>query len=429
MTVRLPGRDGDPPPGPFRPEFWRSPLRGPWLTSMLGAALLPLIVICAVTGFASHFAYYPDLGDNSVSGPGLLHFYLLPFDWPSSPAWLYAFTQGLHVVSGVAAIPLLLAKLWSAMPKLFEWPPVRTAAHALERVSLALLVGGSLFVFFTGILNIQVYYPWRFSFVPAHYYGAFIFLAALALHLVAKVPVALRAFRERGVVAPLRDDLAHTEPEPSRAETTAPAAPAAPTISRRGLLATVGAGSLGLAIMAAGQSIGGPFRRLALLAPRAGTGSGPNGFQVNKTAATVGITAAMTGPSWRLTLAGRHRLELSRDELLAMRLRTETLPIACVEGWSTTQDWTGVSLGDLARLAGIDGPATATAESMQKAGSFRQATFSSGQVANPSSLLALRVNGADLSLDHGFPARVIVPAAPGVHCTKWVGSISFAEES
>ena len=42
------------------------------------------------------------------------------------------------------------------------------------------------------------------------------------------------------------------------------------------------------------------------------------------------------------------------------------------------------------------------------------------------SLLALRVNGADLSLDHGYPARIIVPALPGVHNTKWVGELAFA---
>jgi DMSO/TMAO reductase YedYZ molybdopterin-dependent catalytic subunit len=36
------------------------------------------------------------------------------------------------------------------------------------------------------------------------------------------------------------------------------------------------------------------------------------------------------------------------------------------------------------------------------------------------------VNGADLSLDHGYPARVIVPALPGVHCTEWVGAMVFA---
>lgn len=417
-----------PPPGPFQPGFWRSPLRGPWLTSFLGSALLPLIIVCAVTGFLSHAAYLPALGDNRVGAEGSLS--LLPgLDWPTSPTWLYALTQGLHVACGVAAIPILLAKLWSAMPKLFEWPPVRTPAHALDRISLALLVGGSLFVFFTGILNIQLFYPWDFSFVPAHYYGALIFLAALVLHLVGKLPVARRAFRERGVIAPLRADLAHTEPEPARPDSTAPASPAAPTISRRGLLTTVGAGSAGLFAIAIGQVAGGPLRPLAFLAPRGVSGDGPNGFQVNKSFGASGIEVGATGSEWRLVLDGPRRLELSRAELLAMEQRTEELPIACVEGWSTTQSWTGVPLAELGRLTGASGAFELTAQSLQSGGSFRQATLSAEQSADARALLALRVNGADLSLDHGYPARVIVPAAPGVHCTKWVSAIEVNEVS
>jgi DMSO/TMAO reductase YedYZ molybdopterin-dependent catalytic subunit len=46
-------------------------------------------------------------------------------------------------------------------------------------------------------------------------------------------------------------------------------------------------------------------------------------------------------------------------------------------------------------------------------------------VLDPDSLLALRVNGVPLSLEHGAPARIIAPALPGVHCTKWVSSIEF----
>jgi DMSO/TMAO reductase YedYZ molybdopterin-dependent catalytic subunit len=41
-------------------------------------------------------------------------------------------------------------------------------------------------------------------------------------------------------------------------------------------------------------------------------------------------------------------------------------------------------------------------------------------------MLALKVNGEDLSMDHGFPARIIVPALPGVHNTKWVGEMTFS---
>jgi DMSO/TMAO reductase YedYZ molybdopterin-dependent catalytic subunit len=70
----------------------------------------------------------------------------------------------------------------------------------------------------------------------------------------------------------------------------------------------------------------------------------------------------------------------------------------------------------------VPDPASAVVRSLQ-AGA--QAPLTAGQVLDPDALLALRVNGADLSPDHGFPARIIVPALPGVHCTKWVGTIEF----
>ncbi|MFC7590809.1 molybdopterin-dependent oxidoreductase [Nonomuraea antimicrobica] len=112
-----------------------------------------------------------------------------------------------------------------------------------------------------------------------------------------------------------------------------------------------------------------------------------------------------------------------------MPLYTYALPIACVEGWSTVQTWTGVRLADLARLAGVQpGSTGVTARSLQRVGYFGTASLSAAQVADPRSLLALRVNGADLSLDHGYPARVIVPNAPGVHNTKWVRELDFTQE-
>ena len=63
--------------------------------------------------------------------------------------------------------------------------------------------------------------------------------------------------------------------------------------------------------------------------------------------------------------------------------------------------------------------------SLQRWGSFNHATLQANQVLHPDALLALRVNGADLSPDHGYPARIIAPALPGVHNTKWVRSIQF----
>ena len=107
--------------------------------------------------------------------------------------------------------------------------------------------------------------------------------------------------------------------------------------------------------MQAGESIGGPFRRLALLAPRGRVfGTGPNDFPVTHTAASAEITSAMTGADWRLTVVGARTISFSRQQLLAMTQSTRTLTITCTDGWSTTQHWTGVRLAELARL--VDAP-------------------------------------------------------------------------
>jgi DMSO/TMAO reductase YedYZ molybdopterin-dependent catalytic subunit len=406
------------PPGPFRPDFWRSPLRGPWLTAALGSVLLLLVAVVATTGFLSHAAYQPDLGRNAIVDRGAD--LPLVFDWPTRPRFLYAVTQGLHVNIGLVAIPFLLAKLWSVIPKLFAWPPAASPAQAIERLSIALLVASSVFEFVTGVMNIQYWYAFGFNFVVAHYYGAIVFVASLAVHVIVKLPVTVRAYRTRGALRPFRENLERTEPEPGAPEL-------APTISRRGLFAMVGAGSAALLVANAGETIGGPLRQLSILAPRRQViGSGPNDFQVNKSAARAGITAEMAGPGYRLALRGGGReRSLTRDELMRLPQHTAVLPIACVEGWTTTQEWSGVRLADLARWAGVRGPRAALVRSLQPRGVLNQATLNAGQIADPDAMLALRVNGADLSPDHGYPARIIVPALPGVHNTKWVASIEF----
>ncbi len=425
--ARTPPNPPVPDVGPFRRDFWRSPLRGEWLTSFLGSVLLPLVIVGALTGFLSHAAYNPALGSNDVSGGFEVDLYF--FTWASEPAWLYSLTQSLHVIAGFAAIPILLAKLWSVIPKLFERPAARSVAHGLERLSLLLLVGSALFLFVTGVINVEYWLPFGFSFVPAHYYAALIFIGALALHLVLKLPIVARAFRREGAFRPLGEGIARMRVADPAVDDLAPVEPSAPTISRRGMLAAVGAGSLALATMTAGSNLLGSVREIALLSPRGQSyGDGPNDFQVNKTAELVGITPEQTGASWRLTLTGAGKdVTLSRADLLAMPQHEDHLPIACVEGWTTWQDWSGVRLADLAALAGVDSGSDSAVlvESLQEGGAFAQATLAGNEIFNDQSLLALKVNGVDLSPDHGYPARVIVPALPGVHNTKWVKKMTF----
>lgn len=187
----------------------------------------------------------------------------------------------------------------------------------------------------------------------------------------------------------------------------------------------MGASTGAVVLGTAGQATGGPLRDLALFAPR---GAGADDFPVNKGARVARITPELVGPDWRLELQapGGEVVALTRDDLLAMPQHTHELPIACVEGWSSMQTWTGVRLADLAERAGLADASTVRVVSVQPAGAFKQTTLGHAQIHAEAGLLALKVAGADLSLDHGYPARVIVPALPGVHCTKWVGRMEFA---
>jgi len=406
--------------GPFAPDFWRSPLRGPWFTSVLGVVLLGGITILFVTGLLSYAAYNPDLArvNDKTPGKGLLGFYLFP--WPTDPPWLYRLTQGVHVTLGLVLVPVLLAKLWSVVPRLFTLPPARSLTHALERISLLLLVGGALFEFTTGILNVLLDDVFPGSFYPLHFYGAWVFIGAFVAHAVLKAPTAMRNLRNLRNLRNVRDggeELVAPRPDP-------------PTVSRRGALGLVGGGSLLLFATSAGRSFDGPLRETAVLTPHGGPepGGGPGGFQINKTAAYAGIrTAETTEEAWRLVVTGpAGTVRLSRAGLLGLPLHSAALPIACVEGWSTSdQWWRGVRLRDLAALAGHQEPVDVFVESLQRRGAFRRGALRANQVADPRSLLALFVNGEELTADHGYPARIIVPAAPGVLNTKWVARLTF----
>jgi hypothetical protein len=93
-----------------------SPARGERTTAVLGIAVGALFGVCMLTGLLSHLIQHP---------PGW-------FAWPSRPVWLYRWSQGLHVFCGIAAVPALLAKLWSVYPNLYRWPPVRGAGYMTD---------------------------------------------------------------------------------------------------------------------------------------------------------------------------------------------------------------------------------------------------------------------------------------------------------
>ncbi|MFB4310218.1 molybdopterin-dependent oxidoreductase [Actinomadura sp. GTD37] len=363
LLAGLPGRFG-------------SRLHDERVASWLGIALGVSVLVSFGTGLVSHFMQQP---------AGWTR-------WPSRPVSLYRVTQGVHVIGGLAAVPLLLAKLWTVYPKLWQWPPVRSAGHAVQRLLVFVLVGAALFQSVTGVLNIAYWYPFGFFFTTAHYWTAYILAGALLVHVANEGAKARRTVMTRP-----RD-----------------------AVGRRGFLLTVAAASGAVALTTVGEAVT-PLARLAVLAPRR-PGTGPQDVPVNKSAAATGVTAAASDPGWRLTVTGRvaREVTLTLADLRALPQHTARLPIACVEGWSVEAAWHGVRLRDVLRLAGADGDARVRVESLERGGRYRASRVDPPHWHDPLTLLALGMNGEPLALDHGHPCRLIAPNRPGVMQTKWV---------
>jgi DMSO/TMAO reductase YedYZ molybdopterin-dependent catalytic subunit len=153
--------------------------------------------------------------------------------------------------------------------------------------------------------------------------------------------------------------------------------------------------------------------------------SGPQRVPVNRTAAAAGITVPQ---DWRLEIiwpGGRHTLSLA--ELAALPQRTAELPIACVEGWSASAHWTGVPVVQLLRRAGAPTGRPVRISSLESDGLYATSTLPTAHATDPLTLLALRINGEQLSPDHGYPCRLIAPSRPGVLQTKWVARLEVLE--
>jgi DMSO/TMAO reductase YedYZ molybdopterin-dependent catalytic subunit len=370
-------------PGPLKRlrKAFTSRLRSTRLTSQVGLMLGVAFGVCFVTGFLSHAIQHPPSW----------------FYWPSRPVDLYRFTQGLHVATGMASIPLLAVKLWSVYPRLFSWPALRDPVKLIERGSVLVLVAASLFQLMTGVLNIARWYSaMGFFFTVAHYWTAWAVIGALLVHLGVKLPIVRRALTAK--VRPV---------------------PETGSLNRRGLLAAVAAASGAISVFTIGETFR-PFAAISVLAPR-DPRVGSQGVPVNQSAIGAGVIAAATDARYRLEVIGPARtLQLSAADLAAMPQSTSDLPITCVEGWSAGATWTGVRLRDLVTAVGGDGGGRVTVTSLQQGSRYASSVVDPPHARDPLTLLALRLNGETLDLDHGYPCRLIAPNRPGVLQTKWL---------
>ncbi|HEX6479865.1 MAG TPA: molybdopterin-dependent oxidoreductase [Ktedonobacteraceae bacterium] len=130
---------------------------------------------------------------------------------------------------------------------------------------------------------------------------------------------------------------------------------------------------------------------------------------------------------WRLVVYGQveHVFSLTYQELLAQPMQTQYESMMCVSNevggpYMSNALWEGVPLKDLLQRAGVKPGAT-------KVVFYADDDYSDSihltKALEPTTLLAVRMNGATLPDGHGFPARMLVPGIYGMKHVKWITRI------
>ena len=378
-------------------------MRSTALTARLGRILGILFSICFVTGLLSHYQYSP-------------------WSWlpqPASPVWGYRLSQGLHVATGTASIPLLLVKLWSVYPNLFRWPPARSVKQALERASVAVLVATALVQVFTGFLNTLNWYPWPWDFVSVHRFLGYVLIGSILLHVAVKLPDIKYGLQSKVADGDVLTEIPWSENPLAHSNAGPLPPPPTPALSRRGLLAATGAGVGVVVVTSVGQTLR-PLEPLGLLAIRQPK-KGPQGVPVNKTADQARVTVLAADPAWVLRVVGPAPYSLTLAEVVAMAVHEDHFPVNCVEGWSAGAQWRGLRLLDVVTRAGGTAESRVRVMSLERQGKFNSSYVEGPQVS--AALLATHINGERLNVDHGYPIRLIAPNRAGVLNTKWLTTI------
>ena len=135
--------------------------------------------------------------------------------------------------------------------------------------------------------------------------------------------------------------------------------------------------------------------------------------------------------TWRLAVTGMvdRPLDLSFDDLVDLGLEERWVTLCCVSNevggdLVGNAKWSGVRLRDVLELAGAQVAATQIVG--RSVDGWTAGFPTSVALDGRNALVAVAMNGEPLPLEHGFPARLVVPGLYGyVSATKWLSEIEL----
>ena len=133
------------------------------------------------------------------------------------------------------------------------------------------------------------------------------------------------------------------------------------------------------------------------------------------------------GNSWRLTVDGQvdKPLTLTYQDMLAQPMKQQYESLMCVSNevggqYMSNALWEGIPLMDLLQRTGVKVGATKIV--FHAADDYTDSIHLT-KALEPTTLLAVRMNGVTLPQGHGYPVRMLVPGIYGMKHCKWLTRI------
>jgi len=136
--------------------------------------------------------------------------------------------------------------------------------------------------------------------------------------------------------------------------------------------------------------------------------------------------------SYRLQVGGLvdRPLSLSLAQLASMPSRSQITRHDCVEGWSAIGQWQGPMLGTVLKAAGMRQSAryvVFTCADLYNGEPYYE-SIDTIDAFHPQTILALKMNGARLTVPHGAPVRLRVERQLGYKHAKYVTGITAVSD-
>ncbi len=145
------------------------------------------------------------------------------------------------------------------------------------------------------------------------------------------------------------------------------------------------------------------------------------------------IDPSVDGQSWRLHVGGlvEKALSLSLSDLGALPPTEEYVTMECISNnvggeQISTGNFKGVALRDLVAMAGPQAHASWVA--FKARDGYTESIPLSLVTAAPEVLVAYELDGAPLPMNHGYPARVLIPGHYGMKGPKWLDGIDLVTQ-